>query len=66
MTATGAVGLMAIFIVDLLSLLYVSWLGRAELTAAVGYATIVLFIATSINIGLMIAASARCPRARRR
>lgn len=63
MTATGAVGLMAIFIVDLLSLLYVSWLGRAELTAAVGYATIVLFIATSINIGLMIAASARVARA---
>ncbi len=28
MTGTGAIGLMAIFVVDLLSLLYVSWLGR--------------------------------------
>ncbi|WP_244488650.1 hypothetical protein [Bosea sp. Leaf344] len=28
MTATGSIGLMAIFLVDLLSLLYVSWLGR--------------------------------------
>ncbi|MBA4333521.1 MAG: MATE family efflux transporter, partial [Methylobacterium sp.] len=30
MTGTGAIGLMAIFVVDLLSLLYVSWLGRPE------------------------------------
>ena len=28
MTATGSIGLMAVFVVDLLSLLYVSWLGR--------------------------------------
>lgn len=63
MTATGSVGLMAIFIVDLLSLLYVSWLGRPEATAGVGYATIVLYLMVSINVGLMIAVSALTSRA---
>ncbi|MDJ1160007.1 MATE family efflux transporter [Chelatococcus sp. SYSU_G07232] len=63
MTATGSVGLMAIFLVDFLSLLYISWLGNASLTAAVGFATIVLFFATSINIGLMIAVGALVSRA---
>src|ERR671918_2813648 len=63
MTATGSVGLVAIFSVDLLSLLYISWLGDPRLTAGVGLATIVLFIATSINVGLMIAVGALVSRA---
>ncbi len=63
MTATASVGLMSIFIVDFLSLLYVSWLGKPTATAGVGFATIVLFFATSINIGLMIAVSALVSRA---
>jgi hypothetical protein len=46
MTATGSVGLMAIFLVDFLSLLYVSWLGRPAATAGVGFATLVLFLST--------------------
>jgi putative MATE family efflux protein len=54
---------MAIFVVDLLSLLYVSWLGRPEATAGVGYATIVLYLMVSINIGLMIAVAAMTSRA---
>ena len=49
---------MAIFVVDLLSLLYVSKLGDPNLTAAVGFAAIVQFFAIAINIGLMIAAGA--------
>ncbi len=63
MTATGSVGLMAIFVVDLLSLLYVSWLGRPEATAGVGFATIVLYLMISINIGFMIAVTALTARA---
>lgn len=63
MSGTGSVGLMAIFVVDLLSLLYVSKLGDPKLTAAVGFATIVQFFAIAINIGLMIAASALVSRA---
>ena len=67
MSATGAIGLMAIFVVDLLSLLYISWLGDVNVTAGVGFATTVLFLSTSINIGMMIAVSARrVARARRR
>ncbi len=62
MTATGAVGLVAIFFVDLLSLVYISWLGDPSLTAGVGLATIVLFLATSINVGLMIAIGALVSR----
>lgn len=63
MTGTGAVGLMAVFVVDLLSLLYVSWLGRPAATAGVGFATIVLYLMISINIGLMIAVAALTSRA---
>jgi putative MATE family efflux protein len=62
MTAAGSVGLMAIFLVDFFSLLYVSWLGDPRLTAAVGFATTILFITTSINVGLMIAVSALVSR----
>jgi putative MATE family efflux protein len=63
MTATGTVGLMAIFVVDLLSLFYVSRLGDQALKAAVGYASQVLFLSVAINIGLTIAISATTARA---
>jgi len=63
MSGTGSIGLMAIFFVDLLSLLYVSKLGDPVLTAGVGFAAIVQFFAISINIGLMIAAGALVSRA---
>lgn len=63
MTATASVGLVAVFVVDLLSLLYVSRLGRPEATAGVGYATIVLYIMVSFNVGLMIAVTALTARA---
>jgi putative MATE family efflux protein len=63
MTGAGSVGLIAIFVVDLLSLLYISWLGEPRLTAGVGLATIVLFFTTSINVGLMIAVGALVSRA---
>lgn len=63
MTTTGAVGLVAIFLVDLLSLLYISWLGVKAVTAGVGLATILLFFVTSINVGLMIATAALVSRA---
>ena len=63
MTATGSLGLMAIFVVDLFSLLYVSWLGDPVLTAGVGYATQVSYFFISINIGLVIAMGAVVSRA---
>lgn len=63
MSATGTVGLMAIFVVDLLSLLYISWLGDVNVTAGVGFATTVFFFTTSANIGLMIGITAVVSRA---
>jgi putative MATE family efflux protein len=63
MSATGSVGLIAIFVVDFLSLLYISWLGDPKLTAGVGLGTLVLFLTTSINVGFMIAVGALVSRA---
>ena len=63
MTMSGAIGLVAIFAVDLMSLVYISWLGNQSLTAGVGYATAVQFIMMSLNIGMMIATGALVSRA---
>jgi len=63
MTGTGAAGLIAIFIVDLISLLYISWLNDPSMTAGVGLATVVMFFTVSINVGLMIPIGALVSRA---
>jgi putative MATE family efflux protein len=62
MTATGSIGLIAIFVVDLLSLLYIARLKDPALTAGIGFATQILFFTISINIGLSIAVSALVAR----
>ena len=58
MTATSSVGLVAIFVVDLLNLFYISLLGQQVLAAAIGYAATVMFFTVSVSIGLSIAATA--------
>ncbi|ACK50776.1 MATE efflux family protein [Methylocella silvestris BL2] len=63
MTGAASIGLMSIFVVDFLSLLYVSRLQDPNLTAAVGFATQVLFFSVSVNIGLAIAIGALVSRA---
>ncbi|THD44012.1 MAG: MATE family efflux transporter [Bradyrhizobium sp.] len=63
MTATGSIGLVAVFAVDFLSLFWVARLGSQSLKAAVGYATQLQFIALSVSIGLTIAISATVSRA---
>ena len=63
MTATGSVGLVAVFAVDALNLFYISLLGQQELAAAIGYAGTLLFFNTSVAIGLSIAATALVSRA---
>jgi putative MATE family efflux protein len=63
MTGTGTAGLIAIFVVDLVSLLYISWLGDPSLTAGVGLATVIMFFTVSINVGLMIPIGALVSRA---
>ena len=56
MSLTASVGLMAVFIVDFVDLIFISMLGKTELAAAVGYAGAILFFTTSFGIGLSIAA----------
>ncbi len=63
MTATGSIGLAAVFFVDVLNLFYIAQLGQKELAAAVGYAGTLLFFLTSLAIGLSIAATALASRA---
>ncbi|MDQ4061359.1 MAG: MATE family efflux transporter, partial [Pseudomonadota bacterium] len=63
MTLAGSIGLMAIFVVDLANLFYISRLGEQELAAAVGFASAILFFTTSVGIGVAIAATALVSRA---
>jgi putative MATE family efflux protein len=63
MSLTSSVGLMAIFIVDLINLIYISWLGDPVLTAAIGYAGAVLFFATAFGIGLAVGVSVQVSQA---
>jgi putative MATE family efflux protein len=63
MSLTSSVGLMAIFAVDFVDMIFISMLGKAELAAAVGYAGAILFFTSSFNIGVAIAAGALVARA---
>jgi putative MATE family efflux protein len=58
MTATGALGITFVFIVDAANLLWISQLGDRQLVAAIGFAYAVQFFSVSIAVGLMIAATA--------
>lgn len=63
MAGTGAIGLIAIFAVDLINLLYVSMLGEQAIAAAVGFAGVVGFFHLSLYIGLLIGITAVVSRA---
>lgn len=63
MSSTNAVGLTALFLVDLADLFFISLLGETELAAAVGYAGTIAFFTTSIGIGLSISMTALVSRA---
>ncbi len=63
MTLSSGAGLLAIFLVDLADLYFISLLGEDALAAAVGYAGTLLFFFTSISIGLAIAMGALTARA---
>lgn len=62
MSTSASAGLVSIFLVDFVDLYFISLLGRQELAAAVGFAGTLLFIAMSVNIGLMIAMAALAAR----
>lgn len=54
---------MAVFAVDLINMIFISMLGRAELAAAIGYAGAILFFTTSFGISMGIAVGALVARA---
>lgn len=62
MTATGSIGLIAIFLVDALNLFYISLLGVQELAAAIGFSATLLFFTVSVAIGMTIACGALVSR----
>lgn len=63
MSLMASVGLIAVFLVDFVDMIFISMLGKAELAAAIGYAGAILFFTTSFGIGLGIAAGALVARA---
>lgn len=57
MTGTSAVSLFAVFLVDILTLVYVAMLHAPQLLAAVGIAKVLIFANSALVSGLIIAAT---------
>jgi Na+-driven multidrug efflux pump len=57
MTGTSALSLFAVFLVDILTLVYVSMLHEPVLLAAVGIAKVLIFLNSAVANGLIIAAA---------
>jgi putative MATE family efflux protein len=62
MAGTGAIGLVAVFSVDLLNLFYISRLGQKPIAAAIGFAGVIGFFQTALCIGLTIGVGATVSR----
>src|SRR5450631_2666231 len=58
LAGTGAIGMIAVFGVDLLNLFYISLLGHRALAAAIGFAGAVSFLQVSFSIGMTIGVGA--------
>lgn len=54
MAGTGAIGLMAVFAVDLLSFFYISRLQDSTLTASIAFATSLGFVQSAVSLGMSI------------
>ncbi len=62
MTFSGAAGLIALFMVDLVDTFFLSLLGEVAILAALGYAGSILFFTVSLSIGLSIGCGAMVAR----
>lgn len=62
MAGTGAIGLMAVFIVDLLNFFYISRLHDPTLTAAIAFATSLSFVQSAVSLGMSIGLGASTGR----
>lgn len=63
MSFTSSIAIMAIYVVDLLDLLFVSMLGHQEMAAAAGLAGTLLFFVSTINVGISVATGTLVGRA---
>ncbi len=63
MTLAGTIGLIAVFLVDVLNMFYIAQLHDTQLTAAIGFAGVIIFLTISFCIGMSIAAAALVSRA---
>lgn len=63
MASTSAIGLLSLFIVDLLDMYFLSLLGEPEIVAAVGFSGALLFLLFSLSIGLQIGLGALVAKA---
>lgn len=62
LAGTGAIGMIAVFSVDLLNLFYISLLGQHAVAAAIGFAGAVSFLQVSFAIGMTIGVGALVSR----
>jgi Na+-driven multidrug efflux pump len=62
LAGTGAIGMIAVFGVDLLNLFYISLLGHRAIAAAIGFAGAVSFLQVSFAIGMAIGVGALVSR----
>ncbi|MFT8675530.1 MAG: MATE family efflux transporter [Acetobacter sp.] len=62
MAGTGAIGLMAVFAVDMLNMVYISHLGKTALSAAIGFASAIIGLQIAVAIGITIGLSASTAR----
>ncbi len=63
MTSTAAIGMMALFFVDVITLFYISQLNDPAQTAAVGRAGYVIGFLIAVSVGMMIGSSVLIARA---
>ena len=62
MAGAGTLGLVAVFVVDLLNLLYISLLGDRTLTAAIAFTGAVTYLQMAVSIGMSIGLGATVSR----
>lgn len=63
MTSTASIGMMALFLVDLVDIYFLSLLQKVEITAGVGFAGTLIYFTMSISIGIAITMGAMTSKA---
>ena len=63
MSSASAIGLFALFFVDLMDMYFISLLGKEDLAAAIGFAGTMVFFNMSVSLGFSIAMAALVARA---